>query len=158
MSKRAIMMSFLGLFLIVALCGAKKQAGTLVDIQAVTKIRRTGLTFFEGSGTRIAPGIEVRFKVSGKGMVTLPILSVTFYDRDKKLVEKIENYWIKKGVKLVQSSDHRFKANQTQWVMFPYRNELKFAYTLVVAGEGKNLSASVTPGTAKPEDFDFQDK
>ncbi len=158
MSKRVLAAFCSGLLLMVALCGAKRHAGNLVDIQAITKTRMAGWVFEKGPGTRITCGIEARFKVHGKGIVTLPVLAVYFFDRNKKQVEKVESYFVKKGVQYKQETDHRFKANQTQWVTFPYHNELKFAYFLVVAGEGQNVSARVSPATATPDDFNFQDK
>lgn len=136
-----------------------KSPGKLVDIQSITKTRVAGWIFAKGPGTRILLGIQAKIKINKDGRrVEVPVLAAYLYDRDKNLVKKIDNFLINKGTRCLPGADRFFKGKQTHVLVFPYENETKFKYYLVVAGKQGNMTASVEPGDAKVQDFMFDEK
>ena len=96
--------------------------------------------------------------VNQSGNVEVPILAAYLYDRDKNLVKKIEDFLINKGMRYVPATDKFFKGKKTHLIVFPYENETRFKYYLVVAGKPGNLTARIEPREINIKEFAFDEK
>jgi hypothetical protein len=135
-------------------------AKEIFQIQSISQATMPDYVYDEGPGTRQVRSVDVKIKISGNKDIRIPILYVYLYDKDKKLIDRLERIYMKVGAdtKEMDMNSFLFKPRKTYVLMFDYPNELNFKYFMAVVGNKKRVAAEVKPGNVSPSDFDFEEK
>lgn len=132
----------------------------LFEIQSVSKGIMADFAYNSGTGTRQVRSIDVKIKLNTAEDTQIPILYVYVYDKDKRLLNRLERIYMKVGAdtKEIDVNSFLFKPKKTYILMFDYPNELNFKYFMAVVGSKKQVTVEIKPGNVSPSDFEFEEK
>ena len=128
------------------------------NIQSISKSRANDFIWSEGSGNRTVFVISVKFRIKEKGdNLVLPHLCVYLFDKEKFLIRKITDYFVKDAAGTREGSGS-FKGNKTYVIQFPYTIEEKVRYAIAVIGDNSVCSVATLPKSLNLDEFEFKEK